>query len=332
MDGAAREKQVVRCCRELLGELSEQWQTIDLDSMGRTKAALLLMATATGLVECRLRCRAWTDNAAVEADVVVIGLWLDLEGNSVLSEQCRRAIPAWANKRIAVQVEPKIEARLTCDGGEAQANLNSPMDLAWMVMAYLVSQPRPARVKLRLTGETSAPGVAQAPPDADRTVPPSVLAELAEAVRQIRDDVSGIRQGMQTPQSAIDHRSEASPEDGAFGGPQSDPYDTRTASWMGKRIYLGNDTHVSRLFWLLASPPGRARSLAEVQQTIDGMAISESAGCSDEDVGKALLRVRKAISNLRKQLVESGLDSHVLITKGGTQKEPEYTMVSRFGA
>jgi len=121
-------------------------------------------------------------------------------------------------------------------------------------------------------------------------------------------------------------------DDEQFGGPQRDPVDNRLAWWMGKRIYLGDDTQISRLFWLLASPLGQRRAMAEVQRAIDHMETSDFVNSSAEDIRKSQQRVRKAISILRQRLVESELDKHVLITKGGTQIDPDYTMVSRFGS
>jgi hypothetical protein len=50
-----------------------------------------------------------------------------------------------------------------------------------------------------------------------------------------------------------------------------DEHDVRIAWCVGKPIYLGHDTQVSRLFWLLASPVGRAQPLAKVQRAIDGI-------------------------------------------------------------
>lgn len=52
---------------------------------------------------------------------------------------------------------------------------------------------------------------------------------------------------------------------------------------MGKRIYLGNDTQVSRLFRLLASPLGRAYPLCEVQRAVDNMETTRDMdGAGDE--------------------------------------------------
>ena len=111
-------------------------------------------------------------------------------------------------------------------------------------------------------------------------------------------------------------------------GPGPDPHDTRKAVWLGKRIYLGDDTGVSRLFWLLARPVGAARSLNELQRAVDGMETDRD--CDPDEVRKAGQRVRKVISKLRAALREAELDDHVLIVRGGAQAEPEYTMVWRF--
>ena len=110
-----------------------------------------------------------------------------------------------------------------------------------------------------------------------------------------------------------------------------DEQDSAIAWCMGKRIYLGNDTQVSRLFWLLASPLGRACSLGEVQRAVDDMETPRDMDESGEEYKRAGQRVRKAISKLRSRLIEGGADNHLIINRGGSQKYPEYTMVLRFG-
>ncbi len=116
---------------------------------------------------------------------------------------------------------------------------------------------------------------------------------------------------------------------GDVGGPTEDLHDSRVAWWAGKRIYLGNDTQVSRLFWLLAKPVGAAAKLYEVQRAIDGMETTRDM--RPDDVRKADQRVWKVVSKLRDALRDAGLDDHVLIVRSGTQAEPEYSMVWRFG-
>ena len=112
------------------------------------------------------------------------------------------------------------------------------------------------------------------------------------------------------------------------GGPEPDPHDTRKAIWVGKRIYLGDDTQVSRLFWLLARPLGVARTLGEVQRAVDRMETDRD--CRPDEVKKAGQRIRKAMSRLRAALREAKLDQHVIIVAGGPREVPEYTMVWRF--
>jgi hypothetical protein len=122
-------------------------------------------------------------------------------------------------------------------------------------------------------------------------------------------------------------RGDSRTEDDA--GVRRDPHDDRIAWCMGKRIYLGNDTQISRLFWLLASPVGRACSLGEVQRAVDGMETTPDLGVSDAELRKAGQRVRKVIAKLRQALREGEADAHLLIVRGGSAKDPEYTMVFR---
>ncbi len=110
-----------------------------------------------------------------------------------------------------------------------------------------------------------------------------------------------------------------------------DEHDPRIAWCVGKRIYLGDDTQVSRLFWLLASPLGRACSLGEVQRAVNHEESSREMNISEEQIRKANQSVRKAISKLRARLIEACADDHLFINRGGSQKHPEYTMVLRFG-
>jgi hypothetical protein len=115
-----------------------------------------------------------------------------------------------------------------------------------------------------------------------------------------------------------------------FGKPQVDPYDNRVVNWFGKRIYLGHDTQISRLFWLLAESPGVPQHLSQVQRAVDGMETDRDAQGEDA-FGKAMNRVRKAISKLRDRLREHELDDHVMIVKDGPADWPSYTMLARFG-
>jgi hypothetical protein len=124
------------------------------------------------------------------------------------------------------------------------------------------------------------------------------------------------------------HPAVRSAEEASILRDENDP----CIAWcMGKRIYLGDDTQVSRLFWLLASPVGRARTLAEVQRAVDLQESSRNIGTEEAEIRKSHQRVRKAISKLRAALLEASVDDHLLVTRSGSSEDPEYTMLARFG-
>lgn len=133
---------------------------------------------------------------------------------------------------------------------------------------------------------------------------------------------------IQAGDTSPERRQTTPPED---VGIRRDEHDPRIAWCVGKRIYLGEDSQIGRLFWLLASPVGRARTLAEVQRAMDGFETERDEELSDNGFKQAGQRVRKALSRLRQALREAEVDDHLLIVRGGSSAFPEYTMVLRFG-
>ena len=106
-----------------------------------------------------------------------------------------------------------------------------------------------------------------------------------------------------------------------------DEHNPRIVWCVGKRVYLGNDTQISRLFWLLASPVGRACSLGEVQRAL--VEVETDREVNANEFRMVSQRVRKALSKLRQALREGGADHHILVVRGGDAENPEYTMVLR---
>ncbi len=86
------------------------------------------------------------------------------------------------------------------------------------------------------------------------------------------------------------------------------------------------------MFWLLATPIGRANSLGDVQRVVDGVETHRDHDETGEEFRKAGQRVRKAVANLRKAIRDADADTHLLIVAGGDRANPEYTMVLRYGA
>ena len=155
------------------------------------------------------------------------------------------------------------------------------------------------------------------------------LWAIAWAKRQLwRQKLSRGELPIQAGDASPGRQQTTPPED---VGIRRDEHDPRLAWCMGKRIYLGNDSQISRLFWLLASPIGRACTLADVQRAIDGFETERDEDASDAGFKQAGQRVRKAFSRLRRALREAEVDDHVLIVRGGSAAWPEYTMVLRFG-
>lgn len=104
---------------------------------------------------------------------------------------------------------------------------------------------------------------------------------------------------------------------------REDELDPAVAWVNGKRVYLGHDTVISKLFWLLARPLGVPQSLGTIQRTIDGFETFRDMA----DYPQAEQRFRKALSRLRSALAEHGADADVVIIKGGTRDDPDYKMV-----
>jgi len=145
-------------------------------------------------------------------------------------------------------------------------------------------------------------------------------AEATDADRQV--------QAAQT--TSAGQSEDVCAEEEPFGGPQKDPYEAGVVHWFGKRLYLGDDTQISRLFWLLAEKPGVSHALGKVQRAVDGMETDRDEHGKDP-FDKSMKRIAKALSKLRKHLRENDLDDHVIIIKEGPRDEPSYTLVSRFG-
>jgi len=120
-------------------------------------------------------------------------------------------------------------------------------------------------------------------------------------------------------------------DDDEFGGPQTDPQDERVVYWLGKRLYLGKDTQIARLFWLLAKPVGRPHDLGEVQRAVDRMETHADVESSKKQIRKAQQRLRTVISKLRKRMREAKLDDHFVIMKEDSGDWPSYSMIRRFG-
>jgi hypothetical protein len=156
------------------------------------------------------------------------------------------------------------------------------------------------------------------------------LWAIAWAKRELwRQKLSRGELPIQADEASPERQRTTPPEDVGIRRDENDP---RFAWCMSKRIYLGKDSQIGRLFWLLASPVGRARTLAEVQRAVDGFETNRALDAEDDEFKQASQRLRKALSKLRQALREAEVDAHLLVVRGGSAASPEYTMVLRYGA
>lgn len=115
----------------------------------------------------------------------------------------------------------------------------------------------------------------------------------------------------------------------AIGLVAIDPNDERFATVCGKRVYLGFETQLAKLFNLLANPVGTARSMAEVQKELEGTEISCDYGDSKEDVKDSFRRISRTLYKLRQNLEQARADDHLLVNRTGSGHDSLFTMILR---
>ena len=115
-------------------------------------------------------------------------------------------------------------------------------------------------------------------------------------------DTQSIRKRVNEDRRPYDRTSEPGEHPGA---PRRDKYNKTVFWWGGKYVRLGDQTRPAKLFWLLASRPGRSFSIPEVQEAIFGHSIDEDSGFTLKEVENAEQNLRQAISRLNSPLKKS---------------------------
>jgi hypothetical protein len=319
----------------LLGRLSRDWQTIDTDHVVDLDRQALTLCTWANFVECRFNAWAWNSASRMQFQCFVTGCWSD-----VLPDHIRAVVPSWAGSRVWVQLEPILDARLTSDGLIAQADLLHAGMERLIVLLAAKSQPQPPRISVRIQCEASAaPGGVPGPLAAAQAtasignivvqnqivLDPAALAVVLAQAAQVAPPPPP------EPAKPADKAPGSSPEAPQpvrefTGNAERDRYDERYAWLAGRWIYLGSDTQLGRLFWVLAEPFGRRRSLREVQLAVDGHETSQVVGSTPAQVEQAAKRLRKVLSKLRLRLQESRLDETVMINTNGSGERLTYCL------
>jgi len=258
---------VAQAVLDLLRRLPPKWQDLDGDTLTAAEQQTLNLLTAAGLVERRfaLRLSLLGHPVCIEATITATGEYgLAEAGEPVVSA----AWQAWAEAYQQQKDEQTgARPRFHCERmGPEMARLTDQVQLALkdvqagkeaMVLDF-VYRRGPV-----FAGRT-VPGAGRA--ERIRTAAASPLSSLEVQVTNLPEVASPLAAIAETLNKLVEKHAAASQGEGvgesssetsdSAGGPEPDPHDARKAIWVGKRIYLGDDTQVSRLFWLLARPVG----------------------------------------------------------------------------
>ncbi len=76
----------------------------------------MYLLCGAGLVDLRFSGRAWISQSGLDFEATACGVWIDAERTSILPDEIRHAVPAWAGLAVAVQLTAPVQARLTARG------------------------------------------------------------------------------------------------------------------------------------------------------------------------------------------------------------------------
>jgi hypothetical protein len=111
------------------------------------------------------------------------------------------------------------------------------------------------------------------------------------------------------------------------GLPQHDEYDPGVVWWGSKRLYLGKQTQLRRLFHLLADHPGRWHPVSEIQEAVYELRTDASLGLPKREVNRAAQNLRRLISRLKQRIREWGMDDHVVVVPKHVNHRPGYVLL-----
>jgi len=145
----------------LLNRLSREWTEFDASEPSENVPLYLLCGS--GLTELHATGRAWSGTTALDFEATLCGVWIDADRRSILPDELRRVVPAWAGQAVAVQLEPRMRVRLTLDGQAAQDVVRHRGPAGFL--EYICGHPVPGRVQVRILGNQGpAPGAVHSDP------------------------------------------------------------------------------------------------------------------------------------------------------------------------
>jgi len=124
----------------------------------------------------------------------------------------------------------------------------------------------------------------------------------------------------------------------APGLPQPDEYNPGVVWWFSKRIWLGHKpkarylagktppekTRLWKLFDVLAYSPDRWHSVSEIHERVFGNGLG---GASRAERKRAVLRVRRLVSKLKRRMAQYGADEHAILVAKSYNRQPGYMVL-----
>ena len=333
---------------KLLAQVPQRWEELNREALSALEDKALFLLTGAGLIERKFFIRAWLIGHPVQVEVTALltgekGLAKAMDPVFATVWNCwegfyrqRKDGPEESRPMFFCQRTAPEQWRLNDQGviacqDVAQGRSKVVLDFVHRRTAVFYGKVVPGYGRAERIEKVHRA-------DSPTKVEVTNLSELSgplkdiAAILQRSFDKASTPTVQQEPESTTQSASdEKDDEDILYGQPEVDPHDDRVVYWLGKRLYLGRDSQVSRLFWLLAEHVGRPHDLSEIQRLLDGFETSDRIGSSEEEIKKAMQRVRKAVSTLRKRMREAKLDTHFMIVREGSDDYPNYTMVQRFG-
>jgi len=136
-----------------------------------------------------------------------------------------------------------------------------------------------------------------------------------------------------------DHRPYVTTNKGTAPGlPQEDEYNPGVVWWFSKRIWLGHKpkarylagrtppkkTRLWKLFDVLAYSPDRWHSVSKIHERVFGKGLD---GMSRTERKRAVLRVRRLVSKLKRRMGQYGADEHAVIVVKSYNRRPGYMVL-----
>jgi hypothetical protein len=145
----------------LLLALTSDWTERDLDTEARPESLARVFLCWAGLIEMKLRGRAWTESN-LNFEATVRGQWDDGEHRSFLPDEIRRCVPAWVGKEVRVQCERVYQVRLTVLGELKKRELEADPEYEFQLLEYVHREPVKGQARIRIiSNEMPSLGVVQ---------------------------------------------------------------------------------------------------------------------------------------------------------------------------